>query len=65
MIAPMSEGRISEIAQALADPNASTLSTEQWGEMYGKLWKELDKASARIEHLQMQLMLHASTRWPN
>ena len=56
----------SEIARALADPYAAaTLSAEQWGEMYGKLWKELDKANAKIENLQMQLMLHASTRWPN
>ena len=62
---PMSEARTAEIAHVLADPDAATLSAEQWGAMYEKLWKELDKANAKIEHLQMQLMLHANTRWPN
>jgi hypothetical protein len=63
----MPEPRYAEIAKVLAGADVPGLSAQQWGEMYSKLWKELDKASARIEHLQMQLLFYAGkdSRWPN
>jgi hypothetical protein len=53
----MSEPRstIAEISHVLTDPDAPTLSAEQWAAMYSKLWAAHDEALARIEWLKMTL----------